>query len=56
MQINYTAQSKKQKKKTETPVEEVAEAPATEVAVEVEEAPKKRRGRPKKVEAEPSEE
>ena len=44
------------KKKTETPVEEVAEAPATEVAVEVEEAPKKRRGRPKKVEAEPSEE
>lgn len=44
------------KKKTETPVEEVAEAPATEEAVEVEEAPKKRRGRPKKVEAEPSEE
>ena len=44
------------KKKTETPVEEVAGAPATEEAVEVEEAPKKRRGRPKKVEAEPSEE
>ena len=44
------------KKKTETPVEEVAEAQATEEAVEVEEAPKKRRGRPKKVEAEPSEE
>ena len=43
------------KKKAETPVKEPAEAPTTEVA-EVEEAPKKRRGRPKKVEAETSEE
>ena len=47
------------KKKAEVPVEENTDAPAEvvkDVAEEVEPAPKKRRGRPKKVEAETSEE